>query len=101
MFGSQPPSYSFVKAGMINFTRWLAMYHGNSGVRANCISPGGYDPEGSGSNSTFNQKYSARTAVGRMMDNDDIKGAVIFLASDASAYVTGHNLLVDGGWTAH
>jgi NAD(P)-dependent dehydrogenase (short-subunit alcohol dehydrogenase family) len=93
----QPPNYTFVKAGMINFTRYLACYYGKSGVRANCISPGGYfnqQPE------AFVERYSHRVPVGRLMDNEDIKGAVVYLASDASKYVTGHNLLVDGGWTA-
>jgi len=93
----QPPNYTFVKAGMINFTRYLACYYGKSGVRANSISPGGYfnqQPE------AFVERYSHRVPVGRLMDNEDIKGAVVYLASDASSYVTGHNLLVDGGWTA-
>lgn len=93
----QPPNYTFVKAGMINFTRYLACYYGKQGVRANCISPGGYfnnQPE------AFLKNYNKRCPVGRMLGNDDIKGAVVFLASDASSYVTGHNLMVDGGWTA-
>ena len=83
------------------FTKWLAMYYGRDGIRANSVSPGGYDPDGSGADSTFNRAYSRRTAIGRMMDNDDIKGAIIFLASEASSYVTGTNLMVDGGWTVH
>jgi NAD(P)-dependent dehydrogenase (short-subunit alcohol dehydrogenase family) len=93
----QPPSYTFVKAGMINYTRYLACYYGKQGVRANCISPGGYinnQPE------AFIKNYCHRVPVGRMLDNEDIKGAVVFLASDASAYVTGTNLMVDGGWTS-
>jgi NAD(P)-dependent dehydrogenase (short-subunit alcohol dehydrogenase family) len=92
----QPPSYNFVKAGMINYTRYLASYYGRQGVRANCISPGGYfnsQPE------SFVEAYESRVPLGRMMSNDDLKGAVVFLASDASNYVTGQNLLVDGGWT--
>lgn len=92
----QPPTYNFVKAGMINFTRYLASYYGQSGIRANCISPGGYlndQPE------AFVERYSARVPLGRMMGPDDLQGAVVFLASDASAYVTGTNLMVDGGWT--
>jgi NAD(P)-dependent dehydrogenase (short-subunit alcohol dehydrogenase family) len=92
----QPPTYNFVKAGMINFTRYLACYYGKQGIRANCISPGGYfnrQPE------KFVERYSARVPLGRMMGHDDLQGAVVFLASDASAYVTGANLLVDGGWT--
>ena len=92
----QPATYNFVKAGMINFTRYLACYYGKQGVRANCISPGGYvgqQPE------PFLEQYTRRVPIGRMLDNEDIKGAVVFLASDASAYVTGANLMVDGGWT--
>jgi len=94
----QPPSYNFVKAGMINFTRYLACYYGKQGVRANCISPGGYFSNQPG---PFLERYNERVPVGRMLENDDIKGAVVFLASDASKYVTGINLMVDGGWTAH
>lgn len=92
----QPPTYNFVKAGMINYTRYLACYYGQSGIRANCISPGGYinrQPE------AFVKSYSERAPLGRMMGYEDLQGAVVFLASDASNYVTGHNLLVDGGWT--
>jgi NAD(P)-dependent dehydrogenase (short-subunit alcohol dehydrogenase family) len=92
----QPSSYTFVKAGMINFTRYLAAYYGKQGVRANCISPGGFfnhQPE------PFVTNYCRRVPIGRMLGHEDIQGAVVFLASDASAYVTGVNLLVDGGWT--
>jgi NAD(P)-dependent dehydrogenase (short-subunit alcohol dehydrogenase family) len=93
----QPASYNFVKAGMINFTRYLACYYGKQGVRANSISPGGYFTD---QPAPFLERYNSRVPVGRMMDNEDIKGAVVFLASDASIYVTGANLMVDGGWTA-
>ena len=92
----QPPDYNFVKAGMINFTRYVANYYGKKGVRANCICPGGYlfgQPE------PFIENYTKRCPIGRMLENDDVKGAVVFLASDASQYVTGHALMVDGGWT--
>lgn len=92
----QPPTYNFMKAGMINFTRYLACYYGKSGIRVNCISPGGYlnqQPR------EFVARYSERVPLGRMMGHEDLQGAVVFLASDASAYVTGVNLLVDGGWT--
>ena len=93
----QPATYTFVKAGMINFTRYLANYYGKQGIRSNCISPGGYfdnQPD------AFVDEYTRRVPIGRMLDNEDIKGAVVYLASDASEYVNGHNLLVDGGWTA-
>lgn len=92
----QPPHYNFVKAGLINFTRYIANYYGKQGVRANCISPGGYfdhQPE------PFLTNYTKRCPIGRMLNKEDIKGAVVFLASDASEYVTGVNLMVDGGWT--
>lgn len=92
----QPPDYTFVKAGMINFTRYIANYYGKQGVRANCICPGGYfndQPE------PFVRNYTKRCPLGRLMNNEDLKGAVVFLASDASEYVTGIGLMVDGGWT--
>ena len=95
---TQPASYNFVKAGMINFTRYIACYFGKKGVRANCISPGGYfdnQPE------PFVAQYEKRCPIGRMLNNEDVKGAVVYLASDASEYVTGMNLMVDGGWTCH
>lgn len=93
----QPPDYTFVKAGMINFTRYLANYYGKKGVRANCICPGGY---ASGQAGPFVEAYEKRCPLGRLLDNEDIKGAAVFLASDASAYVTGTALMVDGGWTS-
>lgn len=93
----QPPDYTFVKAGMINFTRYLANYYGKGGVRANCLCPGGYYND---QPATFLENYTRRCPIGRMLDNEDLKGAVVFLASDASAYITGAALMVDGGWTA-
>jgi len=93
----QPPTYNFVKAGMINFTRYLASYYGRRGVRANLISPGGYFDD---QPAPFVEAYCRRVPIGRMMDEQDVQGAVVFLASEASTYVNGHNLLVDGGWTA-
>jgi NAD(P)-dependent dehydrogenase (short-subunit alcohol dehydrogenase family) len=92
----QPPTYNFLKAGMINFTRYLACYYGKAGIRANSISPGGYFNQ---QPAAFVERYESRVPQGRMMGHDDLQGAVVFLASDAAAYVTGVNLLVDGGWT--
>ncbi|MBL9085384.1 MAG: SDR family oxidoreductase [Planctomycetales bacterium] len=92
----QPPTYNFVKAGMINYTRQLASYYGKRGVRANCISPGGY---ANNQPQPFVDAYCKRSPLGRLLGHEDIKGAAVFLASDASNYVTGHNLMVDGGWT--
>jgi NAD(P)-dependent dehydrogenase (short-subunit alcohol dehydrogenase family) len=92
-----PIIYPYLKGGVMNFSRGLAAWYAGRGVRVNTISPGGYveDPD-----PTFNERYSGRVPLGRMMNNEDIQGAVVFLASDASAYVTGANLPVDGGWTA-
>ena len=93
----QPPDYNFVKGGMINFTRYLANYFGREGVRANCICPGGYfndQPE------AFVNNYAKRVPLGRMLNNEDLKGAVVFLASEASEYVTGSTVMVDGGFTS-
>lgn len=90
--------YSASKGGLINFTRDLAAENGAFGVRVNAISPGGFER---GQPAEFIRRYSAQTPLGRMgKDGTDLKGAVVFLASDASGYVTGQNLAVDGGFTA-
>lgn len=91
-----PADYSFAKGGMIAFTKYLATYYARYNIRVNCISPGGLftnQPE------EFVKNYIKRTPLGRMAKENDLKGAAVFLASDASAYITGHNLVVDGGWT--
>lgn len=98
---SSPVNYTYDKWGMVGFTKWLANYYGKFNIRANCISPGGYGPgivENTGRDE-FIENYKRLTPLGRFAEDDDIKGPVIFLASEASSYVTGHNLLVDGGWT--
>ena len=91
-------SYAFEKGGMISLTRYLASSLGPYGVRVNCLSPGGFETEGMPED--FKRRYRLRTPLGRMACEDDIKGPAIFLASDASRYVTGQNIPVDGGWTA-
>jgi NAD(P)-dependent dehydrogenase (short-subunit alcohol dehydrogenase family) len=95
---TNPIDYHFAKGGMIQMTRYLASYLGPYNIRVNSLSPGGLrTPDHS---AIFVEQYSARTALGRMADEDDIKGPALFLASDASRYVTGANLPVDAGWTA-
>lgn len=92
-----PPIYAASKGGVINFTRYLATTLAMHNIRANCITPGGVF---SGQNDAFIEHYGARVPMGRMANREELRGAMLFLASDASSYVTGHNLVVDGGWTA-
>ena len=94
---TMPVAYSAIKGGIIALTRYIATYYGSFNIRANVVSPGGIIDRQS---ETFIDRYSKKTPLGRMGTPSDVAGAVIFLASDASAYVTGQNLLVDGGWTA-
>jgi len=96
---SSPLGYTVEKWGLIGFTKWLAAYYGKYGIRVNCISPGGYDPKLEKTRPAFFARYAEHTPLGRWPDRDDIKGPVVFLASEASRYVTGVNLLMDGGFT--
>ncbi|MSU45870.1 MAG: SDR family oxidoreductase [Lacunisphaera sp.] len=92
-----PPDYHFHKHGMIGLTKYLAAYSGPRGVRVNAISPGGFQTDDH--QEPFLSQYCRRVFLGRMARHDDIKGAVVFLASDASGYITGQNIVVDGGYT--
>lgn len=92
------PDYFFHKGGMINFTRFIASYYGSKRVRCNCISPGGLWTEDLPE--VFVRQYSERTFLGRMANETDLMGIIVFLASDASGYITGVNITVDGGYTA-
>ncbi len=91
-------AYGAVKGGIVNLTRSLAVVWAAQGVRVNCISPGGFP--GETMDAEFAAAFAAKVPLGRMGNRNDLKGAVVFLASDAAAYVVGQNLLVDGGWTA-
>ena len=94
-------NYTYDKWGMIGFTKWIANKYGKYNIRCNVISPGGYLAGGEHPDkASFFESYKKLTPLGRFADDDDIKGPVVFLASDASAYITGENIMLDGGWTS-
>lgn len=95
--GTSPAAYSAIKGGVINFTRYLASYYGRKRIRVNCVSPGGiFDNQ----HPSFVSHYNAKVPMGRMGNPDDIAPAVSFLLSDEAKYITGQNLIIDGGWTS-
>ena len=92
-----PAVYSASKAAVSGLTKYLATYWADKNIRVNCITPGGAE---SGQNDTFKEKYSSRVPLGRMAQPEEMVGALLYLASNASSYVTGQNIIIDGGWSA-
>ncbi|MFD2514248.1 SDR family oxidoreductase [Pontibacter locisalis] len=97
--GTSPAAYSAIKGGVINFSKYLASYYGKYNIRVNCISPGGVLDE-SKQHPSFIKKYSDKSPMKRLANPEEMAPPVAFLLSESASYITGHNLMVDGGWTA-
>src|SRR5690554_2723706 len=97
--GTSPAAYAAIKGGVINFSRYLASYYGKYNIRVNCVSPGGIFDE-KNQHPSFIKRYSDKSPLKRLGYPEEIAPAITFLLSDEASFITGHNLMVDGGWTA-
>ena len=93
-------AYSVIKGGIVNFTKQMASYYGNYQIRVNCICPGGVLDKVNKKNKNFIKNYTSKVPLKRLASNKEIATTILFLSSDASSYVTGTTLMVDGGWSS-
>lgn len=97
--GTSPAAYAAIKGGIVNLTRYLASYYGKYNVRVNCMSPGGVLDK-KNQQESFIKRYSEKSPLKRLANPEEMAPAISFLLSDDASFITGHNLMVDGGWTA-
>jgi len=96
--GTSPAAYSAIKGGIINFSRYLASYYGKYNIRINCVSPGGILDD-KNQHPSFIKRYCDKSPLKRLGNPEEIAPSITFLLSEEASFITGHNLMVDGGWT--
>ena len=94
-----PPNYGVAKAGIIHMTKYYAKYYAKDNIRINCISPGAFPSKKVQEHKGFIDKLEANIPMGKIGNPDDLKGLMVFMAADAASYITGQNIVIDGGWT--